>query len=303
MAEPVLSIHGVSFRYGNKTALEDIHLELHPGELVGLLGPNGAGKSTLVRCAVGLERPTAGEVRLAGSRIPQEVRKVRHRIGYMSQSPALFEDLSAGENLLFFGAPFQPPGKELAKRADEILDFLDLRGAGDMPVGHFSGGMKQRLSLGCALMHRPEILFLDEPTAGVDPLIAKQIWDALQEMTRSGLSILLCTHLPEEMHRCNRVAVLRQGRLVATATPDRFAALAPTRVRLYRSTGMEEREVATGGEDLAHLLYPWGLKRDILRLEVIPPTVEEALVILLGKGHQNDQQLAGGGTGPESAAP
>lgn len=284
MAEPLLSIRGLSHRYRDKTVLADIDLELCRGELVGLLGPNGAGKSTLVRCAVGLERPTAGEVRLAGWRIPQDAWRVRPRIGYMSQVPALYEDLSAQENLLFFGTPFLPPGTHARQRADELLDFLDLLPAGTMPVGHFSGGMKQRLSLGCALMHRPEILFLDEPTAGVDPLISKQIWDVLQGMTREGLSILLCTHLAEEMHRCSRVAVLRQGRLVASVTPERLTSRVPTRIRAYRQEGMEEREVGSGGEDLAHLLHTWGLGPDILRVEVVPPTVEEALLVLLGKG-------------------
>jgi len=249
---------------------------------VGLLGSNGAGKSSLVRCAVGLERPSEGEIRLFGEKVPDHVRKVRHRIGYMSQSPALFEDLPAMDNLVFFGAPAYRSSQAIDSRAKEMLEFLGLGSVGTMPVAHFSGGMKQRLSLGCALMHRPDILFLDEPTAGVDPLISKQIWDTLQDMTKEGLTILLCTHLPQEMHRCSRIAVLQDGHLMATETPDRFAAFAHTRVRVVQADHMEERVIETGGGELARLLQNWGLHPDVLRLEVTPPMVEDALLQILG---------------------
>jgi ABC-2 type transport system ATP-binding protein len=204
-------VDGVVKRFGRQLALDGVDLRVRRGEVYGLLGPNGAGKTTLIRCLVGLVRPDAGAVRVLGRRLPDL--GVLARVGYMTQAAALYPDLSVAENLRFFAAISGADGG-----IDEALRFVDLEGRRDSIVSTLSGGMRTRVSLACALVHRPELLLLDEPTVGVDPQLRAQLWDRFRAMTANGASIVVSSHVMDEAERCDRLGLIRFGRLLAEGT-------------------------------------------------------------------------------------
>ena len=200
-------------RQERKVVLSGIDLEVRPGEVFGLLGPNGAGKTTLIRCLVGLVRPDAGTVSVLGRRLPDLA--VLGRVGYMTQAAALYPDLSVVENLRFFAtiSGGAPPA-----RIDEVLTLVDLADRRGSVVSTLSGGMRTRASLACALVHRPELLLLDEPTVGVDPLLRAQLWERFRDMTAAGTTIVVSSHVMDEAERCDRLGLIRLGRLLAEGT-------------------------------------------------------------------------------------
>ena len=198
-----VKLDSVSKRYGHIDALRSATLAIQPGEVFGLLGPNGAGKTTLIRLLTGSTRPTSGSVQVLGV----EPRQARGQIGYMPQAPALYEDLSARENLAFFGGAHAIP--KLGDRIDELLAFSDLTARAGDPVYQFSGGMKQRLSLACALLHRPRVLLLDEPTAGVELRLRAEFWAYFRDSAAAGASLLITTHQMDEALFCDRLAILQ----------------------------------------------------------------------------------------------
>ncbi len=283
MVQPLLEISGLSCRYGPIQALSEVDATVSPGELVGLLGPNGAGKTTLIRCAVGLERPFGGRVLLGGWEMPAQAGRARPLLGYMPQVPSLYGDLTAMENVVFFGSAFLPDRQELRERARELLAMLDLSSAADLPVGRFSGGMQGRVSLACALVHRPRMLFLDEPTAGVDPLVSQRIWSHLRALVKEGTAVLLSTHLLEEVYNCTRVLVLSRGRILAHDTPEGLVARGQTQVEILADGETTRFRAHDLSRELPGLLRPWGLSPVVARIRIRPPTVQEALVDLYGK--------------------
>jgi ABC-2 type transport system ATP-binding protein len=200
-------------RFGRQLALDGVDLRVRRGEVYGLLGPNGAGKTTLIRCLVGLVRPDAGTVRVLGRRLPDL--GVLARIGYMTQAAALYPDLSVAENLRFFAAISGSEG-----HVDEALRFVDMEERRGSIVSTLSGGMRTRVSLACALVHRPELLLLDEPTVGVDPQLRAQLWERFRAMTANGTSIVVSSHVMDEAERCDRLGLIRFGRLLAEGTAD-----------------------------------------------------------------------------------
>jgi ABC-2 type transport system ATP-binding protein len=214
-----VEVDGVVKRFGRQLALDGVDLRVRRGEVYGLLGPNGAGKTTLIRCLVGLVRPDAGTVRVLGRQLPDL--GVLARVGYMTQAAALYPDLSVAENLRFFAAISGADGG-----VDDALRFVDLEERRDSIVSTLSGGMRTRVSLACALVHRPELLLLDEPTVGVDPQLRAQLWDRFRAMTANGTSIVVSSHVMDEAERCDRLGLIRFGRLLAEGTAAELRRLA-----------------------------------------------------------------------------
>ena len=201
-----------------KTVLDDVSLRVAAGRIVCLLGPSGCGKTTLVDLVVGNTVPAAGEVLVMGQRAPYPT--ARTRVGYMPQDDALYDDITAEENLRFFGCMQGMGGARLARRIDEVLAFGRLQDDRRKLVGAFSGGMKRRLSLGVALLHEPDLLVLDEPTVGLDPDHRIRIWEEFRRLAAGGAAILVTTHVMDEAARCDEIAMLHLGRLIACAPPD-----------------------------------------------------------------------------------
>ncbi|HJT19287.1 MAG TPA: ABC transporter ATP-binding protein [Nitrospira sp.] len=215
---PVIA-HDLVKRFGGFAAVDRISLEARRGEVVGFLGPNGAGKSTTIRMLCGLLRPTEGRALVAGHDVAREPEEVRRRIGYMSQKFSLYNDLQVIENIRFFGSMYDVPASALKEREAWVLEMAGLSGRETTLTGALAGGWKQRLALGCAVLHRPPILFLDEPTSGVDPISRRQFWDLIHRMAADGVTVLVTTHHMDEAEYCNRLVLIFQGRIVASGTP------------------------------------------------------------------------------------
>ena len=207
--------------------------------------------------------------------------ELRRRIGYMPQGPALYEDLSARGNIGFFGAAHRT--RDLRKKVNEVLTFTELTERADDPVHTFSGGMKRRVSLACALVHRPEVIFLDEPTAAVDPQLRSRFWKTFRELARGGTTLFISTHLMDEAMLCDRIAILRQGRIIAANTPGNIIEQGKTRLVIKRE-GTEEKETIGGHpEDLAAALRPYGLRQDVTAVDVETDTLEAVVLSLIEK--------------------
>ncbi|MBZ5650786.1 MAG: ATP-binding cassette domain-containing protein [Acidobacteriia bacterium] len=206
-------------RFGDFTAVDHISLETRRGEIFGFLGPNGAGKSTCIRMLCGLLRPTSGRAIVAGFDVAREPESVRQHIGYMSQKFSLYNDLKVIENLHLFAGLYNVPRDLVGERIAWALEMADLKGKEAMMTGTLPSGWKQRLALGCAVLHRPPIIFLDEPTSGVDPISRRQFWDLIHQMAAEGVTVFVTTHYMEEAEYCNRLAMIYRGKMVALGTP------------------------------------------------------------------------------------
>jgi ABC-2 type transport system ATP-binding protein len=216
----ILSVRGLTKRFGSFTAVNDISFEVGKGEIFGFLGPNGAGKSTTIRMLCGLLNSSAGTALVGDCDINREPERVRARIGYMSQKFSLYRDLTVRENIDFFGGVYGLEGGKLAERARVVAAMAGLEGLEDQLTGTISGALQQRLALGCAILHEPPILFLDEPTSGVDPISRRVFWDLIQDMSARGVTILVTTHFLDEAEYCHRIGFIAAGRLVALDTPS-----------------------------------------------------------------------------------
>lgn len=224
----MLHIHEVVKRYGTLTALQGVSLEVRAGEFLGLLGPNGAGKSTLMSLVAGLRAPDAGRITLDGQTLSMNHAATRGQLGLVPQSIALYEDLSAEQNLRIFGALYGLHGAELRTRVDEALESVQLADRRRDQVKNFSGGMQRRLNLVAALLHRPKLLLCDEPTVGVDPQSRNAIFDFLQARARAGLTVIYSTHYMEEATRlCSRIAIIDHGKILAHGTQGELLAALP----------------------------------------------------------------------------
>ena len=211
-------MNGVSKSFGNKRVLSDINLQVPYGQIFGLLGPSGCGKSTTVKIIAGILQANSGETYILGEKMPQL--SLMQKFGYMAQADALYTVLTAKENLKFIGMLYGMKGSLIKSRISEVLDLMKLTADIDKPVSEFSGGMKRRLSLAMAMLHNPPLLILDEPTVGIDPLLRKDIWEELRNMTRNGTTILITTHVMDEAIKCSKIAMMRSGRLIGNGTPD-----------------------------------------------------------------------------------
>ncbi len=213
-----ISIRHVSKQFGKQQVLKEISLEIMEGEIFGLLGPSGAGKTTLVKQLAGLDTPTSGENFLLQEKMPSL--KLIEKVGYMAQSDALYGELSAKENLQFFSALYGLKGKQQQQRIEEVMKLVHLSDHLHKLVSNYSGGMKRRLSLAIAFLHEPEILILDEPTVGIDPVLRKSIWEAFNELKNKGTTLIVTTHVMDEAEKCDRLGMIRDGRLIAVGTPE-----------------------------------------------------------------------------------
>jgi len=210
-------------RFGDLVAVGQLNLEIGQGEVFGLLGPNGSGKTTTIRMLCGLLEPTAGSATVAGLDVAREPDQIKQRIGYMSQRFGLYEDLTVAENLAFYAGIYGLPKGAWRARVDEVVGFLGLGQRLGQLTGTLSGGWKQRLALGCAFLHKPAVLFLDEPTAGVDPAARRNFWRTIKALAAEGTTIIVTTHYMDEAERCERVGLMSQGHLIALGTPQEVA--------------------------------------------------------------------------------
>ncbi|MEW6171496.1 MAG: ATP-binding cassette domain-containing protein [Bacillota bacterium] len=216
----MIEINGLTKDYGTLRAVDNLNLKIGDGEIFGLLGPNGAGKTTTVRMLTMLTRPTAGEAYIAGYEVRRDLARVRHAIGVVPQHMNLDQELTARENLELHGRLYKMPAAERRRRIEELLAFAELADRAGELVSRFSGGMKRRLMIARALMHMPQVLFLDEPTVGLDPQTRRRMWDLVRRMNRERVTVLLTTHYIEEAEAlCHRVGIMDRGRLIALDTP------------------------------------------------------------------------------------
>jgi ABC-2 type transport system ATP-binding protein len=206
-------------QFGGFVAVDHVSFRIGRGEIMGFLGPNGAGKSTIIRILCGLLRPSEGSATVAGIDVAQDAEGVRQHIGYMSQRFSLYRDLTVEENLRFFGGIYSVPRAEVAERMRFAISMAGLAGREKALVATLAGGWQQRLALGCAVLHQPPILFLDEPTSGVEPASRRRFWDLIHNLAGGGVTVLVSTHYMDEAEYCHRIALINHGRLIATGGP------------------------------------------------------------------------------------
>ncbi len=235
-----LKVANLSKSYKDKKVLDNVSLELNKGEIFGLLGPSGCGKTTTAKITAGVLAYDIGIVEILETKIPNL--KVLNRIGYMAQNAALYTYLSGKENLNFFGSLYGFKKNELKERIKYVSELVNISDDLDKKVSKYSGGMKQRLSLAIALLPNPEVLILDEPTVGIDPVLRKAIWIELNKLAEKGVAILLTTHVMDEAEKCHKLAMMRQGKIIAVGTPKEI-------INKANTTTLEEAFVHLGGDD------------------------------------------------------
>jgi len=301
MSEPAVAVRELTRRFGDFTAVDRVSFAVAPGEIFGFLGPNGAGKTTTIKMLTGLLAPSAGEGQVAGHDIVGERPAIRQSIGYMSQLFSLYADLTVAENIAFFAGLYGVTGERFAARRAWVLAMAGLEEAAGRPTGELSLGWKQRLALGCAVLHEPPILFLDEPTSGVDPIARRRFWDLIYGLADGGTTVFVTTHYMEEAEYCHRLALMNRGRLIALDSPaglrsatseplfavrtdDPLAALAAldgapgiTRAGLFgRDLHVTASDAAGGRDTIAHRLAGAGVP--LRSLDAIEPSLEDIFI-------------------------
>jgi ABC-2 type transport system ATP-binding protein len=220
MSDYAVEVVDLTKKFGDFTAVNGVTFHIRDGEIFGFLGPNGAGKTTTIRMLLGLLRPTGGRASVLGYDIVRQPEEIRKRIGYMSQRFSLYQDLTASENLDFYGRTYGVRGERLRQRKRFVIEMAGLEGRERELTRNLSGGWKQRLALGAAILHEPEMLFLDEPTAGVDPISRRAFWDLLYELAEGGTTIFVTTHYMDEAEHCQDLAFVHAGRIIAQGSPE-----------------------------------------------------------------------------------
>lgn len=312
---PSVEVEHLTKRFGTFVAVDDVTFEAHSGEIFGFLGPNGSGKSTTIRILCGLLRPSSGRAKVAGIDVATDPEGVRQHIGYMSQKFSLYNDLRVSENLRFFAGLYSVAKKDLPDRIAWALRMAGLEGREDAPTSSLPVGWKQRLALGCALLHRPPIVFLDEPTSGVDPVSRRQFWELIHQMVGEGVTVFVTTHYMDEAEYCNRLALLDRGRIVAMGTPTELKSrhmkgqlllvecepLGPALESLERAPGI--LDAAVFGNSLhvvvadANTSIPFiretlqGKGFGVTRVESIAPSLEDVFVSLTS-ARQSQKEVA-----------
>jgi len=215
-----VSVQNLEKKFGDFTAVNKINFEVERGEIFGFLGPNGAGKSTTIRMLCGIISPTSGSGRVGGFDIIKEQRKIKENIGYMSQKFSLYNDLTVGENIDFYSGIYKIPKAEKKERFQAVVRTAGLEGMEGNLTATLAGGWKQRLALGCALIHKPKFIFLDEPTSGVDPITRASFWGTIKELAAQGVTVFVTTHYMDEAENCNRMVLIYHGTIIAAGTPE-----------------------------------------------------------------------------------
>ncbi len=219
-ASEIVYVKDLTKKFGDFTAVDRISFSVKKGEIFGFLGPNGAGKSTTIRMLCGIISPTSGEGRVAGYDIFKESEQVKHSIGYMSQKFSLYKDMTCFENIRFYLGIYSVPEKEWNERIEWVLGMARLKEMRNRLTGDLPTGWRQRLALGCALIHRPEILFLDEPTSGVDPLTRRHFWEFINHLAEEGITVFVTTHYMDEARNCGRIVMINNGTIAASGSPS-----------------------------------------------------------------------------------
>jgi len=322
--EFVVETQHLSRRFGDIVAVRDVTISVRKGEIFGVLGPNGAGKSTTIRMLCGILDPSSGSGQVAGCDIVKDPEKVKTRIGYMTQRFSLYEDLTVQENLRFYGGIYGLGGAARAKRIEEVLERTGLRDRRAQLSGTLSGGWKQRVALACATIHEPPLIFLDEPTAGVDPVSRRQFWDEIHRIADEGTTILVTTHYMDEAERCHRLAFIFRGETLAVGTPAEIVERRNLSVVEMVSTegrAVADRLRAEGFvEEVAHYGHvlriamrdmddPIGRISRVLethrlsasQLAVTRPTVEDAFVSMVREDEAHRAAAAATATAGEAA--
>jgi ABC-2 type transport system ATP-binding protein len=299
-----VTVRDLTRNFGDFVAVDRVSFEVGDGEIFGFLGPNGAGKTTTIKMLTGLLRPSGGQASVAGFDIWTERERVKTHIGYMSQRFSLYGDLSVAENIELYAGLYGVAGEAYRRRFAWVLDMAGLVGRSDMMTAELPLGWKQRLALGCAVLHEPPILFVDEPTSGVDPLTRRRFWDLIDELSRGGTTVFVSTHYMEEAEYCHRLALMNRGRLVALDTPSGLRGQmkepllrvsnvhSPDAVkRLEKAPGVLDAamfgrdlhvvvdDVAQGREVIRRVLSPGGQGQ--IGIEPIRPSLEDVFVSLI----------------------
>lgn len=221
-SQAAVSVEGLGRRFGDFQAVKDVTFDVAKGEVFGFLGPNGAGKSTTIRMLCGILAPTEGGGTVAGFDIRKDAERIKAHIGYMSQKFSLYDDLTVEENIDFYSGIYRIPAEKKQDRKAWVIEMAGLKSHRDSKTGTLSGGWKQRLALGCAIIHEPPIVFLDEPTSGVDPISRRQFWDLIYELSAKGVTVFVTTHYMDEAEYCGRLALIYKGRLIAMGSPEQL---------------------------------------------------------------------------------
>ena len=274
-----ISITALVKSYGKVTALQGIDLAVPQGMIYGVVGPNGAGKTTLIKTLVGVARPTSGTARVLELDPLNDKWALRKQIGYMPQDAALYETLSARDNINFLGKAQSV--KNLDQKVDEVIAFTELASRARDPIHTFSGGMKKRVSLACALIHQPIVLFLDEPTAAVDPQLRARSWALFRKLAKNGTTLFISTHLMDEALLCDRVTILNQGRVILVDSPQNIMQRGKTRLSVTSPNGSSETEFESTPEAMAQKLHEFGLPNDISSIKIGSSTLEEIVLEII----------------------
>lgn len=233
MPEKIMDVRELTRKFGSFTAVDHISFEVSPGEIFGFLGANGAGKTTAMKMLTGLLSPTSGDATVAGFDVYSETEKIKKNIGYMSQKFALYDDLSVSENIRFYAGIYGLTNAQIASKTDALLEKLNLQHVRDEKIGQLPLGWKQKLAFSVALIHDPKIVFLDEPTGGVDPITRRQFWDMIYEASARGVTVFVTTHYMDEAEYCDRISIMVAGRIAAMDTPGNLK-------EQFNSTTMDE---------------------------------------------------------------
>jgi len=220
--EPVITVKNMVKKFGNFVANDNLNFEVYKGEIFGFLGANGAGKTTAIRILCGLSSPTSGQMTVAGFDVFRQTEKIKQNIGYMSQKFSLYEDLTVYENIRFYGGVYGMKVAERKAKTAEMLDRLELIAYENRKIGDLSLGWKQKLAFSIAILHSPKIVFLDEPTGGVDPITRRQFWNLIYEAVEKGITVFVTTHYMDEAEYCDRVSIMADGKIVALDTPEKL---------------------------------------------------------------------------------
>ncbi len=291
---PALELNNLTRRFGDFVAVNNVSLQIKQGAIYGFLGPNGSGKSTTIRMLCGLLEPTSGSGKVLGLDIAKDSDALKQKIGYMSQKFSLYDDLSVIENLRFYGGLYSLTSEEMKKRIGEMLVLSGLEKRQQELVANLSGGWKQRLALACSILHNPPVLFLDEPTGGVDPVSRRMFWEIIYDLSLQGTTVMVTTHFMDEAEHCDEIGFIFEGNLIASDTPDNLKKIIPgTLVEIPTPSPMELLETLEESA-LEYLdIYPAGASLHVLlksnntsRLsgyayEIISPSLEDVFVYLV----------------------
>src|SRR5216684_3180480 len=320
MSEVMIECDGLTKRFGTFTAVDHVSFKVGKGSIFGFLGPNGSGKSTVIRMLCGILEPSDGTARIDGHDVVRDTESIKDIIGYMSQKFSLYDELTVDENLIFSGKLYGLRGRDLVKRRDELIAITHLEPYVNRRAALLSGGWRQRLAMACSLMHKPTVLFLDEPTAGIDPVARRELWDLLFEFAAQGMTLFVTTHYMDEAERCSHVGYIYMAKLIVCGEPDdlkKMPEVSPTGTRrldvtcdhvttaLQAMREMRGVQSATVFGQSMHLLVDEQMTRDqiheklrsvgIAHVEIheIGPSLEDVFVALSAKhAHENEEERA-----------